>query len=80
MRLPRDVRGRDLQRALTTLGYQVTRRRGSHARITTQINGEHHEVVPDHNPVKIKTLSSVLKSVAAHQDLSVEELLEILDL
>ena len=80
MRLPRDVRGRDLQRALTTLGYQVTRRRGSHVRITTQINGEHHEVIPDHNPIKIKTLSSILKSVAAHHDLSVEELLEILEL
>ena len=74
------MRGHDLQRALTELGYQVTRRRGSHARITTQINGEHHEVIPDHNPIKIKTLSSVLKSVAAHHDLSVEYLLEILDL
>lgn len=80
MRLPRDVRGRDLQRALATLGYQVTRRRGSHARITTQVNGEHHEVIPDHDPIKIKTLSSILKSVAAHHDLSVEELLETLDL
>ena len=80
MRLPRDVRGRDLQRALITLGYQVTRQRGSHVRVTTQVNGEHHEVIPDHDPIKIKTLSSILKSVAAHHDLSVEELLEILDL
>lgn len=80
MRLPRDVRGRDLQRALTTLGYQATRQRGSHVRVTTQVNGEHHEVIPDHDPIKIKTLSSILKSVAAHHDLSVEELLETLDL
>lgn len=80
MKLPRDVRGRDLQRALTALGYQVTRRRGSHARITTQVNGEHHEVIPDHDPIRIKTLSSILKSVAAHHGLSVNDLLEILDL
>ncbi|WP_420443298.1 type II toxin-antitoxin system HicA family toxin [Candidatus Poriferisodalis sp.] len=80
MRLPRDVRGRDLQRALTTLGYQVTRRRGSHVRVTTQANGEHHEVIPDHNPIKVKTLSGILKSVAAHHDLTVDELLEMLDI
>ena len=80
MRLPRDIRGRDLQRALTALGYRVSRRRGSHVRVTTQINGEHHEVIPDHNPIKIKTLSSILKSVAAHHGLTVDELLEILNL
>ena len=74
------MRGRDLQRALTALGYRVTRRRGSHARITTQVNGEHHEVIPDHDPIKVKTLSSILKSVAAHHHLSVAELLDRLDL
>ena len=45
-----------------------------------RISGEHHEVIPDHNPIKIKTLSSILKSVAAHHDLTVDELLEMLDL
>ena len=80
MRLPRDVRGKDLVAALRSLGYQPTRRRGSHVRLTTQVNGEHHEVIPMHDPVKVKTLSSILKSVASHHDLSVEELLERLDL
>ncbi len=80
MRLPRDVRGSDLVGALRSLGYQPTRRRGSHVRLTTQVNGEHHEVIPMHDPVKVKTLSSILKSVASHHDLSVEELLERLDL
>ena len=80
MRLPRDVRGADLVRALRSLGYQPTRRRGSHVRLTTQVNGEHHEVIPMHAPVKVKTLSSILRSVASHHDLSVEELLERLDL
>ena len=80
MRLPRDVRGTDLERALGRLGYRATRQRGSHVRVTTQVNGEHHEVIPRHNPLKAKTLSSILKSVAAHHDLSVEELLERLSL
>ncbi len=80
MRLPRDVRGSDLVRALRPFGYEPTRRRGSHVRMTTQVNGEHHEVIPLHDPVKVKTLSSILKSVATHHDLSVEELLERLGL
>lgn len=74
MKLPRDVRGSDLVRALRSLGYEPTRRRGSHVRVTTQVRGEHHQVVPMHDPVKVKTLSSILKSVASHHDLSVEEL------
>lgn len=74
------MRGADLQRALQRLGYQVTRQRGSHVRVTTHLSGEHHEVIPLHNPIKIKTLSSILKSVASHHELSVQELLEMLDL
>ena len=80
MKLPRDVRPDDLEYALRSLGYVVTRQRGSHLRITTQLNGEHHEVIPQHNPIKIKTLLSILKSIAAHHGLSVEELLNRLGL
>lgn len=80
MKLPRDLRGVDLRKALRRLGYEATRQSGSHVRVTTQVNGEHHEVVPQHDPIKVKTLSSILKSVASHHDLTVEELLKQLDL
>ena len=80
MRLPRDVSGAELLAALRRLGYEASRQRGSHLRVTTQVNGEHHEVIPQHNPVKIKTLSSILKSVAQHHELTVAELLRLLDL
>ena len=33
-----------------------------------------------HDPIKIKTLASILKSIASHHGLTVEELLERLDL
>jgi predicted RNA binding protein YcfA (HicA-like mRNA interferase family) len=36
MKLPRDVSGPDLVKALRKLGYEVTRQKGSHIRITTQ--------------------------------------------
>ncbi len=49
-------------------------------RTTTQINGEHHEVVPLHTPIRAKPLSSILKSVARHHEMTVQELLRELDL
>jgi predicted RNA binding protein YcfA (HicA-like mRNA interferase family) len=35
VRLPRDLSGRDLARALGRYGYAVTRESGSHMRLTT---------------------------------------------
>lgn len=80
MKLPRDVSGQQLQRALRRLGYEAVRQRGSHVRLTTQVNGEHHEVIPLHNPIRVKTLSSILKSVSRHHEIDVEQLLRELDL
>ncbi|MBI5769401.1 MAG: type II toxin-antitoxin system HicA family toxin [Verrucomicrobia bacterium] len=80
MKLPRDVSGPELVKALRVLDYIVDRQRGSHVRVTTQRDGEHHEVVPHHHPIKVGTLSGILKSVAAHHGLTVEELLAKLGL
>ena len=80
MKLPRNVSGTSLQASLRRLGYGAVRQQGSHLRITTQVNGEHHEVVPLHAPIRVKTLSSILKSVANHHEMTVEELLRELDL
>jgi predicted RNA binding protein YcfA (HicA-like mRNA interferase family) len=80
MKLPRDISGHDLSVALRALGYVLTRHKGSHMRITTKQGGEHHEVIPAHNPIKTGTLSSILKSVAAHHCMEVGELIRTLDL
>lgn len=76
MRLPRDVSGRDLARALTRLGYKVDHQTGSHLRLTTHQGGEHHLTVPAHDPLKIGTLSAILRDVAAHAGLTRDELLK----
>jgi hypothetical protein len=44
------------------------------------MDGVHREVVPDHNPVRIGTFHSILKSVATHHKMTVDELLTRLDL
>jgi hypothetical protein len=49
-------------------------------RLTTTLHGTHHVTVPNHRPLKTSTLlGGVLKSVAAHHKLTVEELLDILE-
>lgn len=80
MKLPRDVTGPQLVKALRRLDYTVTRQTGSHIRLTTQRDGEHHEVVPNHNPIKCGTLGAILKSVAGHHRLTVGDLLILLKL
>ena len=80
MKLPRSLDGPRLVRALRVLDYEVTRQRGSHIRVTTRKGGEHHEVIPNHHPIKIGTLADILKSIAGHHGLTVEQLLDLLDL
>jgi predicted RNA binding protein YcfA (HicA-like mRNA interferase family) len=80
MKLPRDVDGTALVRALRQFGYEVTRQRGSHICLTTQLDGENHEVIPAHRPIKVGTLAGILKRIAAHHNVSPEALLKKLDL
>ena len=75
MRIPRDLSGSDLIRRLKLLGYEPTRQSGSHIRLTTTVNGEHHITVPSHDPLKIGTLSSIISMVAEHFDITKEDLL-----
>jgi predicted RNA binding protein YcfA (HicA-like mRNA interferase family) len=78
MKLPRDLDGPRLVKALGVLGYAETRQTGSHIRITTKRDGENHEVIPHHRALKTGTLSGILKRIAAHHGMSVEELLKLL--
>lgn len=80
MRLPRDVEPERFVRALSVLGYAPTRQTGSHIRVTTHSNGEHHEVIPNHKPIKIGTLQSILSSIAHHHRIAVDDLLRMLKL
>jgi predicted RNA binding protein YcfA (HicA-like mRNA interferase family) len=76
MKLPRNLNGDTLARALQKFDYQITRQTGSHLRLTTQRNGEHHVTIPNHSPLKPGTLNGILKSIANHFQLSREELLQ----
>ncbi len=76
MRLPRDVSGDDLAKALAHLGYRPTRQTGSHLRLTTLEHGEHHVTIPRHAALRIGTLAGIVGDIARHFDLTREVLAE----
>ncbi|MBC7366661.1 MAG: type II toxin-antitoxin system HicA family toxin [Undibacterium sp.] len=76
MRIPRQVSGTKVAKALRVPGYDRVRQDGSHIPLTTSLNGTHHVTIPNHKPLKLGTLlGGVLKPVAAHHGLTLEELL-----
>ncbi len=80
MKLPRDLDALDLVRALGRLGYEPVRRTGSHVRVRTTRDGEHHETIPCAGPLKVGTLAAVVRGVAEHHGLTRDEILKRLDL
>ncbi|MGH8674917.1 MAG: type II toxin-antitoxin system HicA family toxin, partial [Burkholderiales bacterium] len=75
VKLPRDLSGADLSKALAKVGYHITRQTGSHIRLTTDLPAQHHVTIPAHDSLKVGTLSGVLGDVANHLKLDREELL-----
>ena len=70
-----DTSAGDLIKLLKHFGYTVTRQSGSHIRLTTEKNGQHHITIPNHNPIKLGTLSAIIADVATHFNKTKEEIL-----
>jgi predicted RNA binding protein YcfA (HicA-like mRNA interferase family) len=76
MKMPRSISAEQLIRTLRPLGYEVTRQTGSHIRLTTETNGRHSITIPNHDPLRIGTFSSILSDVAQHFNKSKQELVD----
>jgi len=76
MRLPRDLTGKQFAKIVEVLGYRIERQTGSHIRLTTSKNGEHHITIPNHSPIKVGTLNAILKDIANHFDTTPEDLID----
>jgi predicted RNA binding protein YcfA (HicA-like mRNA interferase family) len=72
-KIPTDLSGRALVRALEKIGFVVKRQRGSHI-ILQREKPPARVVVPDHKNLRVGTLRTILNSAG----LTVEELLELL--
>ena len=69
MKLPRDLSGDEVCRALNRLGFEFVRQTGSHCHYTKD---GLHPCVPMHRKIKPKTLQSIMKQA----NITVEQLLE----
>ena len=77
MKIPRDVAGTQVASLLRRYGYEVTRRTGSHIRLTSTIRGsEHHITIPAHRELKVGTLNAILTDVASYLDVHRDKLVE----
>ena len=75
MKIPRNISGKEIIKALKVFGYEVVRQNGSHIMVTSKRNGEHHLVIPNHNPIKVGTLNGIISQVAQHFQITKEEVL-----
>ncbi len=75
MKIPRDISGQDMVRFLKPYGYKITRQSGSHIRLSTDQEGQHHITIPNHDPLKIGTLSAILSDIATHFNKSKDQII-----
>jgi predicted RNA binding protein YcfA (HicA-like mRNA interferase family) len=74
MKTPRNLSAQSFLKILNTYGYQITRQKGSHIRLTkTSAKGEHRVTVPNHDPLKLGTLASIINDVVAHLGIDKED-------
>ena len=66
MKLPRDISGVDLAKKLSKYGYGLTRQRGSHMRLATDLKGKHHITIPAYKSLPIDILDPILADLSEH--------------
>lgn len=77
MKTPRKIRAKDLIKILSQLGYSPTRQKGSHIRLSKH-DGSHHITIPNHEPLKIGTLNSILNDISVNTGVTKIQLIELI--
>ncbi|MBM3853396.1 MAG: type II toxin-antitoxin system HicA family toxin [Verrucomicrobia bacterium] len=79
MKLPRDLRGRELAVVLCRhWGYRQVNQVGSHIILQCDQPAHHRLSIPDHKPLRIGTLNSILRAVATAKETTREAILNTL--
>lgn len=77
MRVPRDVNADELIKLLVRYGYIVARQTGSHIRLSQKTSeGEHVITIPNHKPIKIGTLQSIVKDICKYNKININNFYE----
>ena len=79
MKVPRDLSGVQLVKVLCRdWCYRVIHQEGSHIILQTDAPTPQRLSVPNHNPLRVGTLNSIVRAVAAHKVVERQQLLETL--
>ncbi len=66
MKIPRDISGEELARLLKKYGYEVTRQKGSHIRLTAVLREEHYyRAVGSYLPTAKEVWSTCQEEIAS---------------
>jgi predicted RNA binding protein YcfA (HicA-like mRNA interferase family) len=76
MKLPRDLSGAELIKALCQhFGYHRINQEGSHVILQTEFPVHHRLAVPNHDPLRVGTLNSILRAVSRAKGIEKEDIL-----
>ena len=79
MKLPRDLSGQSLVRALCrNWDYRQIHQVGSHRVLETDDPAHQRIVVPDHSTLRVETLNAILCAVARHTGVSRDDIISSL--
>lgn len=80
MKLPRDLSGAQLVKVLCRdWNYCVMHQQGSHIILQTETPTHQRISIPNHNPLRVGTLNSIVRAVSAHKGIERHQLLDALD-
>ena len=78
-KVPRDINARELIQYLKIFEYSVIRQTGCHIRLASNYMGINHQItIPNHSPIKIGTMNSILNDIADYLKIDKSALIEIL--
>ena len=81
MRLPRDLSGRDVARALVrALESRIVHRRGSHIVMEKERPTHQRIAIPDHSIRRVGTLNAIIKSIASDKGVEKNVVISFLSL
>ncbi|HZL13478.1 MAG TPA: type II toxin-antitoxin system HicA family toxin [Verrucomicrobiae bacterium] len=79
MKIPRDLSGAQLVKVLCrNWGYRVLHQEGSHMILQTENPSHQRLSIPNHHPVRVGTLNSIIRAISRHKGVERQELLDTL--
>ena len=79
MKVPRDLSGAQLVKVLCRdWAYRVIHQEGSHVILQTDQPSHQRLSVPNHHPLRVGTLNSIIRTVSAHKGVERQRLLDTL--